>query len=179
MTEGSVRTKMVVFGALGLAVFATPFLYSVSQQSEPGKTSVTATATRQPAAQLFRGPVMLSSKQIRSMTETHMKALFEGAHTGNYAALHALGAPSFRERNSPATLRQIFSTVWQEDVDPKPILKYVPEEKGKPYFDDRGMLHLAGYYPTEPLQVHYALTLQAVERGWRLFGISVETVLAP
>ena len=180
MAEVSARTKTILFGLLGLAVFATPFVYSLSQQSETGKNrSAKATATRLPEAQLFRGPVMLSGKQIQVMTETYMSALFQGGLTGNYAALYALGAPSFRERNSPEALRKIFSTVWQQNVDLKPIADYVPEQTGKPYFDDRGMLHLAGYYPAEPSQVHYALTLQAVDGGWRLFSISVKTVPVP
>ena len=179
MAEGSARTKGILFGLLGLGVFATPFLFSLSQQSETGKhRSAKATATRQSAAQIFRGPVMLSDKQIRSMTETHMNALFEGGRTGNYTALHALGAPEFQKRNSLEKLQQIFSSLWEQNVDLKPIALYVPKQKSKPYFDDKGMLHLAGHYPTEPLQVHYDLTLQAVDGAWRLFSVSVETVPA-
>jgi len=179
MAQGGARTKTILFTVLGLVVFGAPFLYSVSQKSEIGTDKVAkAPATRLPEKQLFRGPVTLSDKQILSMTEPYMNALFRGSVTGDYAPLYALGAPEFQRRNPPEKLQQIFSSFWQQNAGLTPITGYMPKQNGRPYFDDNGMLHLVGHYPTEPLQLHYDLTLQAVDGVWRLFGISVKTVPA-
>ena len=179
MAQGSARTKTILLTVLGLVVFGTPFLYSLSQRSETKKDWAAKTpATNQSEKQLLRGPVMLSDKQILSMTEPYMNALFQGRLTGNYAALHALGAPDFQERNPPGKLQQIFSSFWEQNANLTPITLSMPKQNGRPYFDDNGMLHLTGHYPTETLQLHYDLTLQAVDGVWRLFSISVKTVPA-
>jgi hypothetical protein len=44
-----------------------------------------------------------------------------------------------------------------------------------PAIDERGMLHLTGMYPTQPLQIHFDLIFQNVAGQWRLFSISVAT----
>ena len=46
-------------------------------------------------------------------------------------------------------------------------------------YDTNGLLHLNGYYKTEPQRVQFDLVLQPVGGMWRLYGISVGTVPAP
>jgi len=38
----------------------------------------------------------------------------------------------------------------------------------------KGMLHLKGYFPGDPVQINFELLYQAVNGQWRLFGISVQ-----
>lgn len=176
MDQSNTRIKPILFGVLGLLVFTMPFLLSLSEQSQSGKNKpVDHMTVRQSAPELFRGRDLFSDMQIRSMTEMHMNALFQSAQTGDYAALRALGAPDFQRKNSLENLQQIF---WGflKNVDPDQVALFVPKQNRKPYFDKNGMLHIAGHYPTEPQQIHYDLTLQAVNGAWRLFSISVRTV---
>ena len=37
----------------------------------------------------------------------------------------------------------------------------------------KGMLHLKGYFPGQPVQINFEMLYQVVEGRWRLFGISV------
>ncbi len=177
MTQVSARTKTIVFGVLGLVVFTVPVLYTLSQRSETSKDSGAGPAPATWSEQkLLRGPVTLSDEQIMSLTEPYMAALFQARQTGNYEPLYSLGAPDFQQKNSPDKLQQIFSNFWEQNAGLSPNAQSMPRQSSKPYFDEKGMLHLTGYYPTEPLQLHYDLALQSVDGVWRLFGISVKTV---
>ena len=40
------------------------------------------------------------------------------------------------------------------------------------------MLHLAGTFPTRPLQIDFHLSFQNVDKQWLLFGIAVKTPTA-
>jgi len=39
---------------------------------------------------------------------------------------------------------------------------------------EKGMLHLKGYFPGQPVQINFELLHQVVNSQWRLFGISVQ-----
>ena len=45
--------------------------------------------------------------------------------------------------------------------------------------DQRGMLRLAGYIPTQPQQIKFDLVFQIAAGQWRLFGIAIATPEAP
>ena len=55
----------------------------------------------------------------------------------------------------------------------------VPKLAKPPAITKKGMLHLAGTFPTRPLQVKFELLYQRVGADWRLFGIHVDTPAAP
>ena len=38
----------------------------------------------------------------------------------------------------------------------------------------KGMLHLKGYFPGQPVQINFEMLYQAVDSRWRLFGLSVQ-----
>jgi hypothetical protein len=40
-------------------------------------------------------------------------------------------------------------------------------------FQEKGMLHIKGYFPGQPVQINFELLYQAVGGRWQLFGISV------
>jgi hypothetical protein len=39
---------------------------------------------------------------------------------------------------------------------------------------EKGMLHLKGYFPGQPVQINFEVLYQAVNGRWRLFGLSVQ-----
>ena len=178
MAQTNARVKTILFGLLGLFVFSMPFLSSMSQKSKMAQNTAARTTMERPSVPLVLWrPVMPNELQILTMTETHMNALFEAGRTGNYGPLHKLGAYDFQNKNSLDRLQQIFAGFLKNNVDLKQIERYVPEQTSKPFFDKNGMLHVAGHYPTKPMQIHYDLTFQkTVDGAWRLFGLSVKTV---
>ena len=114
-------------------------------------------------------------EQMAMMIQTSVVALSQANLTGNFSVLHALGAPSFQNANTPAKLAEIFKDLRQRNIDLTPVILFSPILLREPVINAQGMLHLVGYYKTAPQQVHFELLFQPVSGQWRLFGISVRT----
>jgi hypothetical protein len=119
-------------------------------------------------------PPIPHATQLTILIQTCVAALSQANLTGDYSVLHALGAPAFQKNNPPDKLFQIFANM--RSIDLSPTIIYEPILSREPAYDEQGLLHLVGYYETEPQQVHFDVTVQPVGGVWRLFGISVKTV---
>lgn len=54
-----------------------------------------------------------------------------------------------------------------------------PQLSEAPALDQqKGMLHLKGYFPGQPVQINFEVLYQAVGGRWRLFGLSVQPASA-
>jgi hypothetical protein len=86
--------------------------------------------------------------------------------------------PISRRATPPPTCRRFFPTCGGA------ISTSTPRRCGRhssrlPALDQRGYLHLIGFFPTRPQQIDFDLLFQNVANQWRLFGISVSTPEAP
>src|SRR5262249_40548343 len=86
-----------------------------------------------------------------------------------------LAAPSFQSSNTAADLALIFSDLRRRNFDLYGAALLAPQLTAVPALDQKGMLRLTGYIPTQPLQINFDLLFEAVNNQWRLFGISVAT----
>ena len=60
-------------------------------------------------------------------------------------------------------------------VDLSSVSIIAPQLSEPPSLDqDKGMLHLKGYFPGAPVQINFEMLYQAVDGRWRLFGLSVQ-----
>ncbi|HEX3217276.1 MAG TPA: hypothetical protein VHR67_10470, partial [Aestuariivirgaceae bacterium] len=59
-----------------------------------------------------------------------------------------------------------------------PIIFVAPKPTQPPQIDNRGLLRLVGYFPTQPLQVNFDLAYQLAGAEWKLYAISVAPVPA-
>ena len=59
-----------------------------------------------------------------------------------------------------------------------PIIFVAPKPTQPPQIDNRGLLRLVGYFPTQPLQVKFDLAHQLAGTDWKLYAISVSPVPA-
>ena len=101
--------------------------------------------------------------------------LNDAIQTGNYTVLRDKGAPGFREANTAARLSQSFSDLASKGVDLSVTSIIAPQLTQPPALDQaKGMLHLKGYFPSEPVQINFEILYQAVDGRWRLFGLSVQ-----
>ena len=98
--------------------------------------------------------------------------------TGNYTTFRDLSAPAFQTRNNAAQLSLIFTKIRRLNMNLAPIVLFNPVFTKPPNITNKGFLQLAGYFPTKPIQINFALTYQKVSSRWRLFGISVVPVNA-
>ncbi|MGH6827178.1 MAG: hypothetical protein ACREC7_15920 [Methyloceanibacter sp.] len=132
-------------------------------------------APAQPAPPSAPSVVMPDGEKIVLLVRTTLNTLNDAIQTGNYTVLRDRGAPGFREANSAARLSQIFSDFASRNVDLSVVSLISPQLTETPVLDqDKGMLNIKGYFPTQPVQINFELLYQAVEGRWRLFGLSVQ-----
>jgi hypothetical protein len=126
-----------------------------------------------PAVQQQSLPV--SMEQAVYLIRSTLLTLNDANRSGNYTVLRDLAAPDFQARNTAADLGQSFSDLRGRNFDLYGAALLAPQLAVGPTLDQSGMLHLAGYIPTRPLQINFDLTFQVIAGHWRLFEISVAT----
>jgi len=113
---------------------------------------------------------------VATLVRTTLVALHQANLTGNYTVLRDLAAPGFRDRNTAANLAGIFAPIRGENIDIGAVVVLEPKLTATPLIDDNRMLRIEGTFPTEPTAISFQLLYQAVDDGWRLFGISIAPV---
>jgi hypothetical protein len=100
-------------------------------------------------------------------------ALDQANKTGNYSVLRDLGAPGFQEANTTARLSEIFARLRNEKLDLSGVSVLEPQLSLLPQIDSNGMMRMAGFFPSVPMQIKFDLVYAPVSGQWRLFGIGV------
>lgn len=118
---------------------------------------------------------MPDAEKIVLLLRTTLITLNDAIQTGNYTVLRDKGAPGFREVNSAARLSQSFSDLASKNVDLSVVTVLAPQLTEPPGLDQqKGMLHLKGYFPSSPVQINFEVLYQSVAGHWQLFGLSVQ-----
>jgi hypothetical protein len=119
--------------------------------------------------------VMPDAEKIVLLLRNTLITLNDAVQTGNFTVLRDRGAPGFREANSAVRLGQIFSDLASKGIDLSAVSVIAPQLTETPTLDQKkGMLHLRGYFPGQPVQINFEMLFQAVSGHWRLFGLSVQ-----
>ena len=118
--------------------------------------------------------VMPDAEKIVLLLRTTLNTLNDALQTGNFTVLRDMGAPGFGEANSAAKLSQSFSDLASKQIDLSTVSVIAPQLTQPPALDQaKGMLHLKGYFPGNPVQINFEVLYQAVDGRWRVFGLSV------
>lgn len=120
-------------------------------------------------------PADIDRNGVIILVRSALLALDQANKTGNYTVLRDLGAPGF-QANSAARLGEIFAKHRADGLDLGGIAVLEPQLTLLPQIEPGGMLHMAGFFPSVPMQVNFELLYAPVNRQWRLFGISVNVV---
>ncbi len=102
-----------------------------------------------------------------------MAALDHANQTGNYSVLRDLGAPSFQNSNSAATLAGVFQAIRTQRLDVANALITTPVYEIQPSIIEGGLLRARGSFPIRPTPIGFDLLFQNVSGQWRIFGIAV------
>lgn len=151
--------------ALSLAVSFLTVPSAHSQASKDNRAAVKAASGPVPASIDRNGVLIL----VRST----LLALDHANRTGNYTVLRDLGSPGF-QTNTAAKLAEIFASQRSQGLDLGGIAVLEPQLTVLPQIETNGMLHMAGFFPSAPLQVSFELLFEPVNRQWKIFGISVK-----
>jgi hypothetical protein len=121
----------------------------------------------------------VSTEQTLYLIRSTLLTLNDANRSGNYTVLRDLAAPDFQARNTAADLSQSFSDLRRRNFDLYGAALLSPQLTALPALDQRGFLHLSGYFPTRPQQINFDLLFANVANQWRLFGIAINTPDAP
>lgn len=177
-TSSQRRVSAIGFCCAAVIAFAVAIV--------PGTTA--AQTRKQPAGPVDRTvpiapaaakSLVPDSQGLAVLIQNSLIALNHANLTGNFSVLRDLAAPGFQKLNSPKQLAATFADLRVRNVNLSPIVLYQPKLVGDPVIDDKGFLRMAGFYETQPLQVHFNLVFQPVAAVWRLFEISVWTAVMP
>jgi len=147
---------------------------SVGQEKAVPKTAQPEAAKPQAQAPQQQA-VMPDAEKIVLLLRTTLLTLNDALQTGNFTVLRDVGAPGFREANSAARLSQSFADLASKGIDLSAVSTITPKLTEAPALDQqKGMLHLKGNFPGQPVQINFEMLYQAVEGRWRLFGLSVQ-----
>ncbi|RUZ70771.1 hypothetical protein EN947_29730 [Mesorhizobium sp. M7A.F.Ca.US.003.02.2.1] len=158
------RVPAMLLAALSVLAIAQPTV-AQSQEQQPKKTQRTARPAEPKPANIDRNGVLI-------LVRTSLLALDQANKTGNYTVLRDLGAPGF-QANTAAKLGEIFAPQRQQALDLGGVAVLEPQLTLLPQIEPSGMLHMAGFFPSVPMQVNFELLFAPHERQWKLFGISV------
>jgi hypothetical protein len=152
---------------------------AISAEKKPSPKSDTQNAPQQQAPQADgrsqQQVVMPDAEKIVLLLRNTLITLNDAIQTGNFTVLRDRGAPGFRETNSAARLSRAFSDLSSKGVDLSAVSIIAPQLTEAPTLDQqKGMLHLKGFFPGQPVQINFEMLYQAVEGGWQLFGLSVQ-----
>ena len=135
--------------------------------------------TPAPAATPAQPSLPVTLEQALFLIRSTLLTLNDANRTGNYTVLRDLAAPDFQARNTAADLGLNFLDLRRRNFDLCGVALLPPQFTEAPALDQRGMLRLAGYIPTQPQQIKFDLVFQIAAGQWRLFGIAIATPEAP
>ncbi|MEO5756585.1 MAG: hypothetical protein ABIQ51_06985 [Mesorhizobium sp.] len=117
-------------------------------------------------------PADIDRNGVLILTRSTLLALDHANKTGNYTVLRDLGSPNFQAR-SAAELGEIFANQRKQGFDFSAIAVLDPQLTLLPQIEPSGMLHMAGFFPSAPLQINFELLFEPVNRQWKIFGVAV------
>jgi hypothetical protein len=120
----------------------------------------------------YRAACTILAKAHDGGTRRRLPLSAFGHKTGNYTVLRDLGSPNF-QTNSAAKLGDIFANQRKQGLDFSAVAVLEPQLTLLPRIEPSGMLHMAGFFPSVPMQLNFELLFEPVNRQWKIFGVSV------
>src|SRR5437588_11672547 len=119
-------------------------------------------------------PVAIDKDSVLILIRTTLVALQQANQTGNYSVLYNISAPGFQSRNSPDRLSQIFANLRAKNFDLSGVVVLEPQLMVMPEMYSNGVMRMAGFFPSVPMQVYFDLQFVPVEGQWRFIAITVD-----
>src|SRR5262249_14055044 len=107
------------------------------------------------------------------LIKTSLLTLNDANVTGNYAVLHAKLAKPFREQFTPDKLKQAFKEFADKKIDFEVVAAKAPIASKDSQIDDKGVLHLNGFFDAVSAHVVYDLDFVPSEGEWKATKLEV------
>ena len=119
-------------------------------------------------------PFSIDKNSALILIRTTLVAVQQANQTGNYSVLYSMSAPGFQSVNSPERLSQIFATLRAKNFDLSGVVVLEPQLLVMPEIYSNGVMRMAGFFPSVPMQVYFDVQFIPVQGQWRLVAISVD-----
>ncbi len=162
------RNHLVLLIGAAMFLCITPLQPCNAQQSKPQQPNV-----QQSQAKPQLQPEIPDVYKLNMLIRNTIIALNQANMTGNYTVLRDLAAPGFQRANNAAKLAQIFANLRERNLDLSPVFFMNPILVREPSIDAMGLLHMTGFFRSQPEQVNFDMVFQFFDNQWRLFGIAV------
>src|SRR3712207_6675604 len=144
-----VRGALTAIAALVAVAVLSP---ASAQPSGPPNASRTQS---QPGPAQPPQPVQIDRNGVLILIRSTLLAVHHANQTGNYTVLRDLGAPGFQTANTAARLAEIFASQRAQNLDLSGITVLEPQLTTLPEITQGGMMHMAGFFPSVPLQMNF------------------------
>lgn len=131
-------------------------------------------ASSSPAGVVPARPIELDRNTVLTLIRTTLVAVQQANQTGNYSVLYGLSAPGFQQVNSPEKLAQVFAGLRAKGFDLSGVVVLDPQLSTLPVLYPNGVMRMAGFFPSVPMQVYFDLQFIGVKGQWRLLAIGVD-----
>lgn len=144
-------------------------------------TQVLATAAPPKAPSRWRrrdaqGPVaMPPSAALLMLLRSTLAGVNQANFTGDYGVLYSLTTPEFQKRVTLWRLGFALSDLRKHEIDLSPALALDPVFSAAPALSN-DVLHVAGAFPSRPLQIRFDVAYRAVEGYWLIESLAVSAV---
>jgi hypothetical protein len=117
-------------------------------------------------------PPVPPEAELERMAAEALLGFNRAVRARDFTAFYDTLADVWKRETTPQRLRQTFQEFIDKDIDIDPV-KDVKPQVVPPAVNDKGVLVVAGHYPTRPSRVRFELEYARERGSWKLTGISV------
>ena len=154
--------RVLALGAVGLLLAQVIAGPAIAQPAQPPG-----------APQAVDKPAQIDRNGVLILIRSTLLAVDQANRTGNYTVLRDLGAPGFQAANTATRLGEIFAGLRNQNLDLSGVAVLDPQLTVLPTVGANGMMRMAGFFPSVPMQINFELLYAPVDGRWRLFGIGL------
>ncbi len=97
-----------------------------------------------------------------------------GNLSGDYGHLYSRLSPTAQGKLRPEQLSQVLKEFRDRKVDLLAVTHLEPVFFRAPWVDEQGLTNLAGYFPTKPYPVRFAIALKPIATTWDIEAFSID-----
>jgi hypothetical protein len=126
------------------------------------------------------GPITTPSADVLvMMVRATLAGVNQANFTENYSVLHGMTTPGLQTRVTPAQFGKAFGSLRKQNLDLSPALVLQPQFSAPPSVSPQGVLRVAGFFPSRPLQINFAIDYLPIDGFWLIDGLSVSAMQVP
>ncbi len=125
------------------------------------------------------GPVTMPPPDaLVMMVRGTLAGVNQANFTENYAVLYDMTTPALQARATAAQFGKAFAGLRKQNLDLSPVLVLPPRFTVAPSLTPQGVLRLAGFFPSRPLQINFAIDYRPIDGYWLIDALSVSALEA-